>query len=242
MNSTDLLTRGVLKKYILLSELERVSLLHDFLTGDLDLPELSQDQIKKISTQSDKVMLCWYSSEELYLDRVINSTGANIEDLSRLILRDKIYEVLLRKSASKEKRAELFTLSNQITDHIISNNPHGPIGSLAAKVINAIDIHSNSSLLYGNWVFDALMSGKLSISRLIELSELEAFPDAIKKEQEELDRRKGQHIDLVVSDLYKCPNCKSRSSITRQVQMASGDEATSLVCVCTICSRSFFGC
>jgi DNA-directed RNA polymerase subunit M/transcription elongation factor TFIIS len=69
----------------------------------------------------------------------------------------------------------------------------------------------------------------------------EIFPNRIKSIKEIIDLKEKQTIIQKVSDLYKCPYCKSEKCKYIEKGTGGSDEVKSILCVCCDCGKSFSG-
>jgi len=69
----------------------------------------------------------------------------------------------------------------------------------------------------------------------------EIFPDRIKTIKDIIDLKEKQTIIQKVSNLYKCPYCKSEKCKYIEKGTGGSDEVKSILCVCCDCGKSFSG-
>lgn len=108
------------------------------------------------------------------------------------------------------------------------------------------------AVLYGPFNVDGQLVRKfgLGFARRVLLGELapeligkmtarDIHPAGYKAEQDIIDVRRQQRVDLKVSTLFRCPGCGERRCNYREVQDRSADEPASIYCTCLNCGSAF---
>jgi DNA-directed RNA polymerase subunit M/transcription elongation factor TFIIS len=111
----------------------------------------------------------------------------------------------------------------------------------AATVNTYLDVNSSMVAQYGMRLATALFAGDIQPAQVGGMTEEDLCPEGFEYEVQTVSHRKQQKVEKRVTQLWKCPNCKSRSSTSREVHDRSLDEPPSVYCTCTVCHIEFKG-
>jgi DNA-directed RNA polymerase subunit M/transcription elongation factor TFIIS len=103
-------------------------------------------------------------------------------------------------------------------------------------IFSHLDPKGSMVQMYGNKVALRLLLGELSPTKAGEMQAIDLCPEAFEHERDVIQARSQEEIEERTSTLWKCPNCKARSSRVSEVQDRAADEPATIWCICTECS------
>ena len=104
-----------------------------------------------------------------------------------------------------------------------------------------LDRDSSVVRQHGAFALARLLSGEWSPDAMGEYASTKLCPQAGQREREEITLRNQQRVVEKSSRLYRCPNCRARDCVYREVQTRGLDESATIFCTCRQCGAQFNG-
>lgn len=176
-------------------------------------------------------------SKDNYVDNIKDRREHSL-NIFKQILNPKIQEYAVKIERSIYNHTCRWCTENNIEAY---EDSWEVINFYNEKVYNiCVNLDPESELNGGkSYLMDKLINGELKPKELITLTTEQLNPDKNKKLIELINTKKQQKIVEKTTDIYKCPKCKERETVAREVQLNGLDEATHTHVRCVKCQHEW---
>lgn len=164
------------------------------------------------------------------------------------VMREKVCSLLKEKLACEDdttaKRAEVSIYNWAISyskKHGINRNWTNPHFK-SCYMNKAMTITNNLSDAKNPYLREKLADGSITVEQLPDMSPQQLFPDIWKPHIQALKLKEEKSLNqkvLPMSNRFTCPKCKHKECVYHQLQIRSGDEASTLFLRCLKCNNNW---